>query len=337
MIKLWMIALLMLQTTATAAGDGADEVPEELCLDPFTSCIPLPCAGIACVDPCDGASATACECLDDFSSCNPCANGGCDPCETTAMVRNVCVCLDDPNCPGNPCDDPRVPCDCPVAFVCENPCSEPWLSELCECGGDPGCYGVCEVNGVSRACDCVVDGSCPAPCEDGCSTGDLLDQVDELVEEQVDPVVEYVLDTVRYYDTDGDEVPDAVEPFLCGSVFMRNLIASQDGALGHCDSPSDYRRTGIPYYVGHVNYLIDYGTTLADQAVRFALRQVAPAVDLVWAARDAALQAFWENWEMIDHDHDLVPDLAEPALCAIENQNFPLDGRCTGNNYHPYP
>ncbi len=107
-------------------------------------------------------------------------------------------------------------------------------------------------------------------------------------------------------DEDDDNIPDILESILCGSAAQRAAISAS--GQGACTSSTNLVLSPDPSPVtGPVGTVIEI---------------VLGIIGLVTG--------------LVDSDGDNIPDESEPALCLLENQNFPQDGSCTGSDYHPY-
>ncbi|MGB1696997.1 MAG: hypothetical protein ACPHK8_01200, partial [Thermoplasmatota archaeon] len=75
--------------------------------------------------------------------------------------------------------------------------------------------------------------------------------------------------------------------------------------------------------------------------------EMAPPAEIVFELYDLVVGEIFETYEfvyetiedevlyLVDEDADKVPDVIEPTLCSVENQNTPLDGTCVGDDYTP--
>jgi len=163
----------------------------------------------------------------------------------------------------------------------------------------------CVVDGQGSPCPnpCGPDGinNCSPACDSQCQT--VVDDVVAAAQDPVGLVTDEVNSLTDSTDHDHDGIPDAFEDQLCGRAATHDEINGHP-ALGNCRTTSNYTAPGIPG-VGPIPPVGPYITLVENTAG--------------------------------DHDHDGVPDSAEPTLCSVEDQNSPSDGSCVGNNYTPPP
>ncbi len=133
---------------------------------------------------------------------------------------------------------------------------------------------------------------------------------------------------LAFLDPDGDLMPDAAEPIICGRVATEALLEAS--GQGSCETASDmnFEPTVQP----------------ALDLVAFALMQANEVKDEVEAQQEyvqGEAERFQEETTefvlgFVDADGDGIPDTLEPYLCLVEDRSNPVDGSCTGNDYHPY-
>jgi hypothetical protein len=196
------------------------------------------------------------------------------------------------------------------------------------------------VNGeVQKAVD-LVEAQCDgavARCDDV-----VREEVDETVEEAdrfANEAVSLALWAVgtgqtlyrNAADQDADNVPTAVESEICGRALVRDYVNMNAPFLGACVTPADYSPPAAGTYVAAVLALAAFVLAEALAAAAFVDGVVDGAVAQGLAIASGAVTTALRTAG--DNDRDGVPDDREPLACAIENQNSPTDGTCTGGDY----
>lgn len=149
---------------------------------------------------------------------------------------------------------------------------------------------------------------------------------------------DFVPPTSPALDSDGDTVPDDLEPAIC-------LAEDQNTELdGRCDGsdyhpvrapgPSDFdscRTPGATWEDVAYNFLRDTdcdGSTTQEE-LNHGCNPVDPTEHPYGS--DCIGHPVWP----VDADGDGVPDRVEPQVCAVQNPDSEMDGRCEGTDYTP--
>ncbi len=113
-------------------------------------------------------------------------------------------------------------------------------------------------------------------------------------------------------------------PELCGRQLIRNQIDAHP-ALGACETS----RTWTPPTT----------QTALEDVLDTITEALGPVGELVGGAAPLVVGLVLWAAELVlgllDGDGDLIPDVLEPWICSVENENSNLDGYCVGNNYYP--